>query len=109
MTEKEHNITEGSGNVFADLGLPDAEELHTKTLLAAQINEILHTQHLTQQQAAAQLDLTQPKVSNLQHYKLKGFSVEKLMLILNKLNQDIVITVKPAQRNTPGIIRVVAT
>ena len=98
--EKGRDITRGSGNVFADLGLPDAEERQTKLRLAYALNTILDEQHLAQAAASARLGLNQPKVSALRNYKLEGFSVERLMTLLNALDQDveIVIRAKPRSR-----------
>jgi predicted XRE-type DNA-binding protein len=80
-------ISRGSGNVFADLNLPDAEERQTKLRLAYALNTILDARRLTQAAAAARLGLNQPKVSALRHYKLDGFSVERLMTLLNALER----------------------
>jgi predicted XRE-type DNA-binding protein len=90
----------GGGNVFADLGSPDAKERQTKLRLAYVLNTILDEQHLAQAAAAARLGLNQPKVSALRNYKLEGFSVERLMTLLNALDQDveIVIRAKPRSR-----------
>jgi predicted XRE-type DNA-binding protein len=97
---KARDIFRGSGNVFADLGFPDAEERQTKLRLAYALNTILDEQRLTQAAAAARLGLNQPKVSALRNYKLEGFSVERLMTLLNALDQDveIVIRAKPRSR-----------
>jgi predicted XRE-type DNA-binding protein len=102
---KARGITRGSGNLFADLGLPDAEERQTKLRLAYALNTILDEQRLTQAAAAARLGLNQPKVSALRNYKLEGFSVERLMTLLNALDQDveIVIRAKPRSRATARI------
>lgn len=83
-----------SGNVFADMGLPDAAELHTKARLCAALNLIVEHQRLTQAEVAATLSINQPKVSALLHYKLEGFSVERLMHFLVALGQDVEILVK---------------
>jgi predicted XRE-type DNA-binding protein len=83
-----------SGNVFADMGLPDATELHTKARLCAALNLIVEHQRLTQAEVAATLSINQPKVSALLHYKLEGFSVERLMHFLVALGQDVEILVK---------------
>ncbi len=72
-------VTQSSGNVFADLGLPNAEELGAKVRLAASINAILAQRTLTQVEAARVLGVNQPKVSALRGFKLEGFSVERLM------------------------------
>ena len=87
-------IIRSSGNVFADLGLLDAAELHTKARLCAALNRIVERQRLTQSEVAAALRINQPKVSALLHYKLEGFSVERLMHFLVALGQDVEILVK---------------
>ena len=107
---KSKAITRGSGNVFADLGFPDAEERQTKLRLAYALNTIMVAQRLTQAAAAARLGLYQPKVSALRNYKLDGFSVERLMTLLNALDRDveIVIRAKPRSRATARISVVAA-
>lgn len=107
---KARAITRGSGNVFADLGFPDAEERQTKLRLAYALNTIVDAQRLTQAAAAARLGLNQPKVSALRNYKLEGFSVERLMTLLNALDQDvdIVIRKKPRSRAAARISVVAA-
>jgi predicted XRE-type DNA-binding protein len=87
-------VIRSSGNVFADLGLPDAAELDTKARLGAALNRIVERQRLTQTEVAAALNINQPKVSALLHYKLEGFSVERLMHFLVALGQDVEINVK---------------
>jgi predicted XRE-type DNA-binding protein len=89
-----------SGNVFADLELPDAAELDTKVRLAVAINRLLSTRRLTQAEAAAALSINQPKVSALKHYKLEGYSVERLMGFLTALGSDIEIRIRPPQTLT---------
>jgi predicted XRE-type DNA-binding protein len=105
----EDAITRGSGNVFADLGYPDAEERQTKLRLAHAINSVIARRRLTQAAAAEKLGVNQPKVSALAHYKLAGFSVERLMTLLTALDQDVEIVIgsKPRSRAT-GRISVVA-
>ncbi len=95
MAEK---ITRGSGNVFADLGFADAEERQTKLRLAHAINEAIKKRDLKQAQAAKLLDATQPKISALAHYKLDGFSVERLMTFLTALDRDVHIVIKKKPR-----------
>ena len=102
-------IERGSGNVFADLGLPDAEERQTKLRLAYALNEIIDARRLTQAAAAARLGLNQPKVSALRNYKLDGFSVERLMTLLTALDQDVEIVIRKKPRSRLAAkIRVVA-
>jgi predicted XRE-type DNA-binding protein len=88
-------VEAGSGNVFADLGLPNAEELGTKLRLCVFVNRILDQRGLTQVEAAQVLGVTQPKVSGLRAYKLEGFSVERLMHFVTALEHDVVIEIRP--------------
>lgn len=92
-------IEEGSGNVFADLGLPDAEDLLGKAQLARRIAEIIQGRRLTQSDAAGLLGATQPIVSNLMNGKLSGFSIERLLRFLNALDRDVDIVVKRRPRS----------
>ena len=85
----------GSGNVFADLELPDAEELKAKALLVTQIIRIIEERGLEQVEAAEIMGIDQPKVSQLVRGKLDGFSMERLYRFLNALGMDIEIVVKP--------------
>ncbi len=93
-------VVRSSGNVFADMGLPDAAELDTKARLGAALNLIVKRKRLTQADVATALSINQPKVSALLNYKLEGFSVERLMHFLVALGQDIeiVIKAKPTSR-----------
>lgn len=102
-------IIRGTGNVFADLGYADADERQTKLRLALAVNRVIARRKLTQVAAAAKLGVNQPKVSALTHYKLDGFSVERLMIFLTALDQDVEITIKNKPRSrTAGRIAVVA-
>ena len=94
-------VVRSSGNVFADLGLADATELDTKARLCAAINRIVERKRLSQADAATALGVNQPKVSALSHYKLKGFSVERLMNFPLALGHDveIVVSAKPRSRS----------
>ncbi len=92
-------IIRGTGNVFADLGYPDATERQAKLRLAYALNQVLEQRKLTQADAAKVLRVTQPKVSALRHYKLAGFSVERLMTLLTALDQDVDIVIKRKPRS----------
>lgn len=96
---KGEQIIRGSGNVFADLGFPDAEERQTKLRLALALNNILDQRKLNQADAAARLGLNQPKVSALRNYKLEGFSVERLMTLLTALDRDVDIVIRKKSRS----------
>ena len=99
-------VVRSSGNVFADLGLPDAAELDTKARLCAAINRIVERKRLSQADTATALGINQPKVSALLHYKLEGFSVERLMNFLLALGQDVEIVVKAKPRSRSARIDV---
>ena len=103
----EHTVS--SGNVFADMGLPNAEELLAKADLAIQISRIIEEHELTQAQAAEVLGIDQPKVSALVRGRLDGFSIERLTRFLNALGQDVEIVVRPKPRSEhQGHTRVIA-
>ncbi|HZZ60679.1 MAG TPA: helix-turn-helix transcriptional regulator [Roseiarcus sp.] len=106
--EAEIPVTESSGNVFADIGLPEAEEELTKAQLASHIRQVIKRRRLTQVAAAAVMGVDQPKVSALLNGRLANFSSERLMRLLTALGQDVDITVKAKPRNRAhGRIRVV--
>lgn len=104
-------VTHGSGNVFADLGLPNAEERSAKAELARAISVLL--EGMTQAEAAALLGVDQPKVSALLRGKLKDFSTDRLLSFLTRLGRDVEIHVKRRRRTRgaggeTGRLRVVA-
>ena len=90
--------TESSGNVFADLGLPESDQLLAKAALANQIAGVVGHRHLTQAQTAEILGTGQPKVSELLAGKLDGVSIERLIRYLNMLGRDVQIVVTPKPR-----------
>jgi len=96
---KRQLYAEGSGNVFADLNLPKADDLLVKAELAAKIIQETERRRLTQSQAAALLGIDQPKVSALKQGKLSGFSIERLLRFLVLLGRDVEITVKERPRS----------
>jgi predicted XRE-type DNA-binding protein len=91
---KKQMATRSSGNVFADLGLPNAEEKQTKVRLAVAINQIIDDQNLSQAGAARLLKVNQPKISALSNYRLNGFSVERLMNFVTALDRDVEIIIR---------------
>ena len=95
-------VTPSSGNVFADLRLPNAEEKQTKARLAVAINQIIAGQDLSQVAAARRLKINQPKISALANYRLEGFSVERLMHFLTALDRDVEIVIRPKPRSRKG-------
>lgn len=88
-------VWEGSGNVFADLGLPDADKLKIKSGLVIEIGKAIDRLQLTQQEAAKRMGLTQPKVSSMLRGDFSNLSERKLMDCLTRLGYDIEIKVRP--------------
>jgi predicted XRE-type DNA-binding protein len=93
--------TPSSGNVFADLNLPRADDLLAKAELTSRIIAEIQRRRMTQAQAAEILRIDQPKISALKQGKLSGFSVERLMRFLLLLGRDIEIAVKDKPRTRP--------
>jgi predicted XRE-type DNA-binding protein len=89
-------VETGSGNVFADLGLPDAEKLKIKSGLVIEITRAVRKLGLTQEQAGRRMGIPQPKVSAMLRGDFANLSERKLMACLNRLGYDIEIKVKPA-------------
>lgn len=101
-------ITNSSGNVFADLGIPNPDKHLAKAELAYQISNIIKKRHLKQVEAAKILGIDQPKVSALSCGRLENFSIERLIGFLNQLDCDvkIIIKLKPTHRKTHGYLKV---
>lgn len=91
-------IETGSGNVFADLGLPDAEKLKIKSGLVIEITRAIRKLGLTQEEAGRRMGIPQPKVSAMLRGDFANLSERKLMDCLNRLGYDIEIKVKPTRR-----------
>jgi predicted XRE-type DNA-binding protein len=91
-------VMEGSGNVFADLGLPNADQELLKAQLTLQIYRIIKQRGLTQMQAAKALGIKQPHVSLLMRNRAGTFSVGRLIDFLTALGQDVEITVRPTRK-----------
>lgn len=99
---------EGSGNVFADLELPHAEQELLKARLTLQIYKLIKARGLTQAKAGEILGIKQPHVSALMRNRAGTFSVERLMEFLTALGQDVEITVRPTRKEHGKVSVVVA-
>ena len=99
MSKRERDYVVSSGNVFADLGVPNPEEALAKAELANKISVLIRERGLTQAKAAKLLGIDQPKISMLLRGRLTGFSLERLMRFLMLLGQDIRITVQASPKN----------
>ena len=102
-------ITETSDNVFEDLGLADSKELLAKAELARQVYHIVKERRLTQTAAARLLGLKQPDVSLLMRGRFARFSTDRLFQLLNLLDRDIEIVIKPKSNSRrKGSVKVIA-
>ena len=93
------NILKGSGNVYADLGHSEAQDMQVKAHLAAKIGDIIRRRQLTQQAAADILGMPQPKLSNMLRGRFRGISEAKMLDCLNRLGRDVQIVVKRGARS----------
>jgi len=93
-------VESSSGNVFADLGLPDAEKLKIKSGLVIEISRAIKRLGLTQAEAGRRMGISQPKVSRMMRGEFANLSERKLMDCLNRLGYDIQIRVQPIAEST---------
>ena len=97
MSAKER-IHRGSGNVFADIGVAHPERVLARSQIMSRITDIIRERGLTQKQASLLLDIPQSKVSCLMNGKLSMFSLDHLFELLNALDSDVEIIIKPKTR-----------
>jgi predicted XRE-type DNA-binding protein len=97
-------VVRSSGNIFADLGLPNAEEHLIKAHIALIIKKNVERQDLSQSAAAVLMGIAQPDVSKLLSGRLGGFSLERLLSLLRALGHDVEIKVKPTKSKNVGRI-----
>ena len=95
----ETQVTLSSGNVFADLGLPNPEEHRVKATIALSIAEMISKRGLTQEEAAKVLGLSQPNISNLVRGRIEKFTIDRLMRYMRKLDYDVTISFRPKPKN----------
>lgn len=101
-------IEKSAGNVYADLGLADADEMLVKAQLAVNIDRVIRRRKLSQKEAAETMGISQAKVSDMRRGRFRGISEAKMLECLRALGNDIEIRVKPIRRRkTPGTINVV--
>ncbi len=103
-------IEESSGNVFADIGLPNSEQELLKAKLTIQVHRLLKKRQLAQTDAAKLLGTTQPQISALLNLKPVSVSIGRLLEFLTILGQDIEVTLRPAPRKRVGhvVVKVAA-
>jgi predicted XRE-type DNA-binding protein len=95
----------GSGNVFKDIGMPNAEEHLVKAQLVFKIDALMKRRHMKQKEAADLFGVRQPDISKMLRGEFRQFSVERLLRFLVKLDQDVEIVVKPhrSRHNAPAL------
>jgi predicted XRE-type DNA-binding protein len=104
MPKKQSNRIEyeaGSGNVFADLGLEDAEELLTRARIGFHVYTLLKRRKLKQRDMATLLGIAQPDVSHLMNGHFSRFTADKLLDFLRRLDQTVIIQIRPHRRGEP--------
>ena len=105
--KKKYEVTKSSGNVFADLGLPNPEELALKSgLVSAICARVADMNFSRQADVGKRLGISQPKVSKLLRGHFHEYSVERLLGFLSRLNMDIEISYKPTRANKPGHVHI---
>ena len=107
-TIKGIDVEMGSGNVFADLGLPDADKLKIKSGLVIEFTKAMRTMGITQKAAAERMGISQPKVSAMLRGDFTNLSERKLMDCLNRLGYDIEIKVRPAAEPMGHLVLAIA-
>jgi predicted XRE-type DNA-binding protein len=96
----------GSGNVFADLGLPNPEEHLLKAKLVSKISDVIERRGLTQTEAGLVMDLPQPKVSELCNGRTETYSVERLYRLLTRLGVTVSVVLEEQPGWSPGTVEV---
>lgn len=96
----------GTGSVYEQLGYKNHKEMETKSILVMEMSRVIKKKNLTQAKAGKILGISQPKLSALLNGRFAGYSVERLLLFLNKLGQDIDIIVKSKPRNRSARVNV---
>jgi len=97
----ELELVRGSGNVFRDLGLANADKEHLRAQLAAEIIGIVRQRKLTQREAAKLTGLTQAEVSHINNAKLTGFTIDRMVTVLSKLDRQVKMeVVRPRRRRS---------
>jgi predicted XRE-type DNA-binding protein len=108
ITDESGQIDRGSGNVFADLGIPNPDLALAKAELVQRIRDLIAERKLTQAKAADLLGLDQPKVSALIRGRVQGYTIDRLFRVLTALGQRVEITVRPNAKN-PDVRAIVVT
>lgn len=109
MNTSECSVERGSGNVFADLDLPDAESHLLKAELVSRVDDIIRQRRTTLAEAARAFGLSRPDLSRLLRGSFQEYSLERLLRFLMAFGCDIDIVIRPSDPDTKGMLRVVAS
>src|SRR5438105_4716688 len=99
MTARRSKVVKGSGNIFADLGLPDAEDMLLKSNIVIELRRLITQRKLTQTAAAKLVGVGQADLSKILRGHFRGYSEAKLMRMLTAFGQDIEITTRPHRKS----------
>jgi len=99
MTKRRSKIEASSGNIFADLGLPDAEEMLLKSTIVIELRRLIGERKLTQTAAAKLIGISQADLSRIMRGQFRGHSEAKLMRMLTAFGQDVEITTRPRRKS----------
>lgn len=100
MKKDKLELVKGSDNPFRDVGLPDADTKLLKADLSGKIIDILDKKGWSQRQASKQTGIDQADICRIKNADLKGFTIDRLVKILNNLNHKVEVTVRPIRRRT---------
>ena len=99
MTKRRSKVEASSGNIFADLGLPDAEEMLLKSTIVIELRRLISERKLTQTAAAKLIGISQADLSRIMRGQFRGYSEAKLMRMLTAFGQDVEITTRPRRKS----------
>lgn len=106
--QRSQRAQKGRGNVFQDLGLPDAKSHLVKAQIVAEIARIMKGSGLTQTAAGKIIGITQPEVSRMLRGHFREYSVERLLGFLTAFERDVEIVIRPRTNGGKGAVSVVA-
>ena len=106
LNTSEISVERGSGNVFTDLDLPDADTHLLKAAIVSRIDDIIRQRRTTEAEAARALGLSRPDLSRLLQGSFQEYSLERLLRFLMTLGCDIDIVIRPSSSNTEGTLRI---
>lgn len=103
MSDEDMELVRGSGNVFRDLGYPNADAEQLRAILAAEIIHVLDEWELSVRKAEGLTGIAAADFSRIRQAKLSRFTIDRLITILNRLNQKVEVTVTVQPFSTQGV------